>query len=293
MSELWRRLRMLFRRERFDRDLEEEMRFHLEMKARQNREAGMDVQEARYAAMRRFGNGTRLSERSREAWGWGPLERIGQDLQYAFRMLRKNPGFSSVAVLVLALGIGGSTTVFSLVNALILHPFPYPQPDRLVDIQVRQKGGQWQTSVCVRDFLDWRQQNAVFAEMATYGYFRSNVTGIQEPERMFGGRVTSGFLRVFGVQPALGRFFTPAEDVPGGPPVVVLSYALWQRQFGGRADVLGQKLTAVASRIRLSGSCQTGSCSQACSPLSSGGRRLTIQPPSTAPGGPEITSSRG
>src|SRR3990172_1189452 len=109
MNELWRRLRMLFHRVRFDRDLEEEMRFHLEMKAQQNREAGMDAEEARYAAQRRFGNATRLQEKSREMWGWRWLEALSQDLHFAVRTARRAPLFTSLAIFTLALGIGLNT----------------------------------------------------------------------------------------------------------------------------------------------------------------------------------------
>jgi len=237
-----RRLAVLLRRERFDRDLAEEMQSHLQMQAEEHRENGVDADEARYAARRRFGNVTWLRERSREAWGWAWLETLGQDFGYALRLLRRSPGFSAVVVLVLALGIGGSTTIFSLVNALVLNPFPYPQPERLVAVSTYLKSEQ-KKSVRVRDFFDWREQNAVFEEMAVYGWFRSSVTGLEEPERMIGGTASSGFLRVLGMQPAMGRFFTPAEDLPGGPAVAVLSHSLWKRRFGGHADVLGRTLT--------------------------------------------------
>ncbi|MFB3776289.1 MAG: ADOP family duplicated permease [Bryobacteraceae bacterium] len=233
MSEVLRRMRALFRRDRLDRDLEEEMRLHLEMKAAETGDPA--------AARRAFGNPLLLREKSKDLWAWRWLDALARDMRYALRTLRRSPGFTAVAVLILALGIGGGITVFSLTNALLLNPFPYPEPDRMVDIQVGQSG-RFESSVPVRDFFDWREQNQVFEEVAAYGYDRTNVSGIPEPERMFGGRATAGFLRVLGVQPALGRFFTPAEDAPGGPAVAVLSYGLWARQFGGRADVLGQKL---------------------------------------------------
>jgi len=238
MGALWRKLRVFMRRGQLDRELEEEMRFHLEMKTQELGDA--------WRARREFGNPTLLREISGEAWSWRWLEALGQDLRYALRMMRRSPWFSTVVVVVLALGIGGSTTVFSLVNALLLNPFPYPQPDRLVAVWTCQRSEQ-RKSVRIRDFFDWREQNAVFEEMAVYGWFRSNVTGLPEPERMIGGTASSGFLRVLGVQPAMGRFFTPAEDLPGGPAVVVLNYSMWKRQFGSRADVLGRTLT-VGSR---------------------------------------------
>ncbi len=199
IAEIRRRVAVLFQRNRFNCDLEEEMQAHLDMQAEANRENGMAAEEARYAARRQFGNPTLLRETSTAVWGWTSVARIGQDLRYALRLLRKTPGFSAIVVLVLALGIGGSTTVFSLVNALLLNPFPYPQPDRLVAIKARQGGERWRTTVLIRDFFDWRRQNTVFEEMAAYGSVGSNVSGIEEPERMIGGSATSGFLRVLGV----------------------------------------------------------------------------------------------
>ena len=243
LDNLWRRTLVLLKREQFQRDLEEEMQFHLDMQARENREAGMDGGEAAHAARRQFGNATLLREAGREVWGFGPAERIGQDVRYALRMVRRDPGFSAVVVLVLALGIGGSTAVFSMINALLLNPFPYPGAGRLVAVRVRQNSGDIRTTVPIRDLFEWRRHNATLEWIAAYGWFRSNVTGIEESERMIGGTATADFLRVLGVQPALGRFFTPAEDTPGGPAVVVLSHGLWKRRFGARADVLGRTLT--------------------------------------------------
>ena len=234
MRGLWRRLGVLFHRDNLDRDLEEEMRIHLEMQAADTGDPA--------AARRAFGNPLLLRELNADLWGWRWIDALARDTRYALRTLRRSPAFAAVALLILALGSGGAITVFSLLNALLLSPFPYPEPDRLVDIQVRQSGGEFHTSVPIRDFFDWRQQSSAFAEVAAYGWFRSNVSGLPEPERMIGGTATSGFLRVLGVQPVLGRFFTSAEDAPGGPAVAVLSYGAWKRQFGGRADVLAQRL---------------------------------------------------
>jgi len=131
-GQIRRRLAVLLHRDRFDRDLEEEIESHLELQAQDNREEGMAAREARYAARRQFGNATRLKEASREAWGWGPLERFAQDLAHAIRLLRKNPGFAATAVVVLALGSGANTAIFMVVNATLLRPLPFHDPNRLV-----------------------------------------------------------------------------------------------------------------------------------------------------------------
>jgi hypothetical protein len=248
IRELARRARMLVRRDRLEGELRREMQFHLEMLAEEHLDQGDGAREAADAARREFGNELSLREASRDAVGWGWLERLAQDVRHAARALGRDRRFTVVAVLVLALGIGGNTTVFSLVDALVLNPFPYPRADRLVEIKSRSESASWSSTVRIADFGYWRQQAASYEAMAAYGYSRANLTGRSEPgfegpERIVTGTATDSFLRVLGVGPALGRFFAPAEDLPGGPPVVVLSYGAWTRRYGGRRDVLGETLT--------------------------------------------------
>ena len=163
-----------------------------------------------------------------------------QDLRYAIRQLRQSPGFTAAVVLILALGIGANSAIFSVVHALLLNPYPFPQADRLTWVDARHISGR-NASTGYRDFLDWRQQNTVFTEMAiipepgTYTW-----TGQGEPQRIVGAESTENFLHVLGVQPAFGRFISPAEDKPGAAPVAVLSYEAWQRLFAGKTDVLGR-----------------------------------------------------
>ncbi len=240
--ELWRRLFFLLRRKQFDCDLDEEMRFHLEMKARKNREAGVEAEEAGYAARRSFGNALLLREKSRDAWGWQAVETLAQDVRFALRMMRKNPVFATVAVLVLAFGIGANTAIFSAINALVLDAFPFPEPDRLMSVQASHATN-WTTATGYREFLDWREQNTVFEGMAIVPWVGTyTLTGNGEPQRVTGGETNASFSRVLGVQPLLGRFFTEEETGPGAQRLAVLSYAAWQKRFGARGDILGRAL---------------------------------------------------
>jgi putative ABC transport system permease protein len=245
-GEVVRRLLFLVRRRRFESDLAREMAFHLEMQAADNHADGMEEDEARHAARRQFGNATRLHEMSREAWGWTWLDRLGQDLRFAVRACHRNPVFTTVTIAILAVAIAGNTVIFSLANALVLNPFPYPEADRLVTVESAFERGDWQTTVSIGSFFAW-QQAREFEALAAYGWSRPNVSadglpGFEGPERMVAGRATASFLRVLRVAPAVGRYFTAEEDRPDGAAVLLLGYGLWQRRFGGRADVLGRSL---------------------------------------------------
>jgi len=237
MSRLWRRIVFLLFRRRFDRDLEDEMRFHLEMKAR----AGGESAEAGYAAQRQFGNATLLREESREQWGWVWLERLLQDLRYAIRMLRRSPGFSTVAVLTLALGIGATTAVFSVVNAVLLRPLPYPQSERLVQIwSTNPNTNRWGMWTAYPRFVDWRRESKSFEEMATARTWVINLGGGDHPESLFGVVTSSRLFQALRVEPILGRAFFPEEDQPGHEYVIILSYGLWQRRFASDRTVIGR-----------------------------------------------------
>ncbi|HYY96504.1 MAG TPA: ABC transporter permease, partial [Pyrinomonadaceae bacterium] len=236
LAELWRRVLFLLRRGRFDREMSEEMRFHLEMKAEENVEGGMTPEEALYAARRQFGNQALLQEASREVWGFVMIETLLRDVRYAARSLRKNPGFTAVAVLTLAVGIGACTAIFSVVDAVLLRPLPYPTAEKLVSLrEVDAKGRQ--TTFAEPNFLDVRARSHTLAAAAEYVAGLVPVTGGSEPVRTNVAYVSGDFFKTLGVQPAVGRGFLPEEAGAGGRPVVVVSHGFWQKLLGGRGDL--------------------------------------------------------
>ncbi len=234
----------LFRRRKPTDDLEEEIRAHLAMEEQENQESGMSPDEAHYAALRRFGNVTLAQERSREMWKWNSLETLGQDLRYGARMLRKNPGFTAVAVLTLALGIGANTAIFSVVNAVLLRPLPYPQAHRLEQVMRHYSFGD-EGAVSATKFVFWKEHNHVFSSLAAYdiqtGGF--NLTGSGRPEHVTGIRVAGDFFQVLGVSPAVGRDFTAEEERPGGLNAVIISDSLWRQRFGGDRSIIGRAIS--------------------------------------------------
>ena len=171
------------------------------------------------------------------------MQTLLQDLRYAARMLRKQPGFTVVVTLTLALGIGANTAIFSVVNAVLLRPLPYREPDRLVAVwEVNLSDASRKSRVTPANALDWREQNDVFEDLAMFGASGGNLTGDGDPEQLLGANVSESYFRVLGVEPLLGRTFVPEEHVPGANQVVVLSHGLWQRRFGGQADIIGRDI---------------------------------------------------
>src|SRR5215210_2040962 len=164
-----------------------------------------------------------------------------KDLRYGLRMMLRNPGFTVVAVFVLALGIGANSVIFSVVNAVLLRPLPYADPDRLVIMW--EKSATQDTSVSYPNFIDWRDQNQVFKHVAAFRRDSFNLIGAGEPERLSGRMISSSFFSTLGVKPMRGRDFAAEEDRAGGNPVVILNYGFWQRRFGGAEDILGQSLS--------------------------------------------------
>src|SRR5262249_51880726 len=200
---------------------------------------GMTEAEAAWAARCQFGNITLLKEAQHDMSGIRLIDTLFQDLRYASRMPRKNPGFTFVAALTLALGIGANSAIFSVVNAVLLRSLPYREPDRLVLVShYRENAGR--DSALGADFLEWRDQAKAFEQIAAYTSETVDLTGSGEPERLEAGMVSAELFATLGVAHALGRAFTPEEDMAGSAPAVILSYGLWRRRFGADPQVIGR-----------------------------------------------------
>jgi predicted permease len=241
LNKLRLRLRALFFKSKMEDELQVELQFHLEREIEENIIRGMTPEEARLAALRNFGGVERVKEESRDVRGVRLLEEVWQDLRYGARMLRKQPGFTLIAVVTLALGIGANTAIFSVVNAVLLRPLPYPESDQLVSLAERSPQFN-RNFIAYPNLLDWRAQNHVFEQIAVFRSMNFTLTGNGEPERVIGGQVSAELFSALRVNAAVGRTFLPEEDKPGGNPVVVLSYGLWQRRFDADSSLIGKSV---------------------------------------------------
>ncbi|HEV3278146.1 MAG TPA: ABC transporter permease [Terriglobia bacterium] len=254
-------IKQLRSRRRLYSDFSQEIREHLEEKIDELVASGMSRKEATQAARRDFGNATLIEERGREVWQWPSVESFIADVRYALRMLRKNPGFTVVAVLTLALGIGANTAIFSVVNAVVLRPLPYSHSDRLVWIAESIPALKSEAATG-GDYVDWKDQNHTLDRIAAYdtvyrgslsegaggaGSADFNLTGHGTPARVHGAFVSASFFATMGLEPQLGRAFTENEDQPSGPHVVLLTHSFWQQDFGSDAHVLGQTVNLDAT----------------------------------------------
>jgi predicted permease len=244
------RFRALFQKRKLDAQMDQEMRSHIEMQADENIRAGMPPTDAHYAALRQFGWLESIKETCRDQRGIAWLEHFLQDVSYGTRMLRKNPGFTAVAVLTLALGIGATTTVFSVIKGVLLKPLNYPESERIVHIwETDPDQAMSRANTSPANFLDWRGENTVFEAIAFSAENNGNLTrsfvltGDGPAERLRGRFVSTNFFRVFGVEPRLGRSFLPEEEERGAPRVIVLSHRLWQDRFGGDPAIIGKSIT--------------------------------------------------
>src|SRR5690348_1725524 len=240
------RIAAIVRSRKLERDLDEELQLHIELKTQENIAAGMPPEEARYAALRAFGGVEQKKEECRDADRLRWLEDIIQDLRYGLRQLRRNPGFTIVAVITLALGIGANAAIFGVVDAVLLRPLPFPQPNRIVQPMRQYKSIRVTVPAISAALFDyWKAHNRVFSHFAAFSFlpigFNLAARGLQE--RVPGVGVSADFFKVLGVSPIAGRTFSPAEDRPGGERVVVLGYNLWQARFGRNKGVVGRPIT--------------------------------------------------
>jgi putative ABC transport system permease protein len=235
------RLRSLLRREEVERELDEEMRYHLEKTIEEGVASGLSREEARHVALRAMDGIEQQKEECRDMRKVHWLEDFLQDLCYAARMLRRNPGFAAVVVLTLALGIGANTAIFSVVDGILLRPLPYGDAGRLVIVwENNLRRGHAHNVVSPPNFLDWQAQNRVFSAMSYISDLRGNLTGNGEPEQIVTQYVSANFFSVLGVSPILGPGFTPENGEDGKDNVVVLSYGLWKRRFAGDPAIVGK-----------------------------------------------------
>ena len=237
-----RKLALLFRRNRFRSELEEEMAYHREQAENEFLASGMSAEAAHRAAARRFGNATLRREESHGiiAFRW---ETVAQDLRFALRQLRKNPGFGLLAILILALGMGVTTAIFAFVDAVLIQPLPFAQPNRLIRVTESAPGFPKGANLSRLDYNDWKRMNTTLSSLDVYGGtgFLLRMGSISEP--VPAARVSDGFFRTLGVKMLLGRDFLPGEDQRGRPNIVILPWSTWQKRFGGRRDVIGQSVS--------------------------------------------------
>jgi len=232
--------RLFNRRKRMMEDLDRDVRDFIERETQDNIARGMPPAKARFAALRKFGNVTRVKEETWEVWSFVWLEQLWQDLHYGMRMLVKNPGFTAVAVLTLALGIGANAGIFTVIRSVLLKPLDYPDPNQLVEIS----GG----ATSIR-FEELRSAARSYSGVGAFrgGVENATLSGGAGPEVLNEARVSANFLRVLGVEPVLGRSFLTDEDTPGGPAVAMISAELWHRRFGGDPRVVGKTVALAAT----------------------------------------------
>jgi predicted permease len=312
---LLKRQRSLFRRSKLEHDLDNELRFHLEMKIEENIASGMTPEEARYAALRAFGNAGLKREETRDMWGWILLEHLGQDVRYGLRAMRRSPGFTAVAVLSLALGIGANTAIFSLIDAVLLKMLPVQNPQQLLllkwassgwpdgimnslsgNMDEDKSGRTTSTSFAYPGYEQIRVHNRVFSSvMALAGNGSDFNVGYRgAPGRAEGELVSGTFFSTLGVEPILGRALTSDDDRIGASPAAVISYGYWDRRFGRDPGIPGHTVTVNSVPVTIVGVCppefygvQPGRAVEVWMPLHSQTQvepRWSPGPPEPAPG---------
>ncbi|MEJ7809327.1 MAG: ABC transporter permease [Gemmatimonadaceae bacterium] len=238
------RLRALLDRPAAERELDDEIRFHIEREAEERVRRGASPGDARRDALRAFGGVERHKDDCRDARGVRPLEELAQDLKYGVRALRKNPGFTTVVVLTLALGVGANTAVFSVVNGVLLRPLPYREPEQIVTLwQHNRTSGETRDDVSPANFLDWRERVRSYDGVAMIEPYGLDLLGPDGPESIRTWLVSDGFFSILGTPPQLGRPFRPEEFTAGHDHVVVMSDGMWRRRFGADPGIIGRTIT--------------------------------------------------
>jgi predicted permease len=241
----WLRLQTLLHREDVTQRLDDEIQFHLDQQISENIAAGMNPEEARHAALRTFGNATVLKEETQDTWAWISLEQFVRDVSYAVRALRRTPAFSILAIVVIALGIGATTALFAIVRSVLLEPLPFKDPSQLIRLYEHTDEKFTYNEVAGGVFTEWKKQSHGFSDLAiVLSWPEYNLSGAngQLPERVRVAQCSWNLFSTLGVEPALGRSFTAADDQLSANASVVLSWGLWKRRFGGDAAVLNQTI---------------------------------------------------
>jgi putative ABC transport system permease protein len=232
---------MMLRGKRLLEDLDQEIREHIELETRENIDRGMAPEEARYTALRKFGNVTRVKEDARAVWSVVWLEQLLQDVRFTFRLLCNSPAYTAVAILTVALGIGANTAIFSIFYATLLAPFPYPESDQLVVVWSNVDGHR--NVVSAGDYLDWKRESHAFQILGAVANDEFNLSTGERPEQIEGSYLTPGFLdQLIGDQPFMGRYTLPEEAEPGKDHVVIITHKLWQRYFARDPNIIGKQV---------------------------------------------------
>jgi predicted permease len=248
-------LKQVLSRRRMYGELSEEIREHLEEKTEELVAGGMSREEATHAARREFGNVNLVEENGRDVWRWLSIETFFADVRYGLRMLTRNPVFTAVGLLTIAIAIGANAAVFSVVNSVLLKPLNYPQPQELVALHQLAPGAaglaDFRNGLLLSSsmYFTYSEQNQTFQSLGVWVPGTANVTGLAEPEQVRAANVSDGLLQTLAVPPALGRWLSQADQIPSGPERVMLSYGYWQRRFGGDPAVVGRNVL-VDSRPR-------------------------------------------
>jgi putative ABC transport system permease protein len=248
LSEAWKRLRAIGRGRALEQRLDEEMRFHLDQQTEKHRRAGMSPEEARRQALLAFGGVDQIREHARDEVRPALFQDSLRDIRFGIRALGRAPGFTAAALATLALGIGATSAIFSVVRTVMLEPLPYVEPQRIVSVWETNRGGTVRNVIAAANFAAWRERTRTLQHPGMVGP-ATVVMGVNgQPDQISGLVISAEVFRTLGVQPALGRAFTAEEDIGRGDPVIVLSHEFWQRRLGGRQDIIGMTLSTDGQR---------------------------------------------